>query len=244
MITIAICDDDPAFANRLWKAVYNLCATVLPDDVDSTVLPVFVRAKSVLEYLEHNKINIIFLDIDMPNISGFQLAEQLCSKYPDMLIIFVSLYEDFVYTSFEYSPFRFIRKSRVKEELAPAFRKAVEKCLFTGNALSFETVDGEQILLLKDVTYIEGDKNYYVVHLLSGASYKCRGTLTTVEQRLSSYHFFRIQTSFIVNLDQISEIQNKNAVLKDGTEIPVSRRKNEAFEKAYMQIVRRRFENT
>ena len=243
MITIAICDDDPAFANRLWKAVYNLCATELPDDVDSTVLPVFVSAKNVLEYLEHNKISIILLDIDMPNMTGFQLAEQLCSRYPDMLIIFVSLYEDFVYTSFEYSPFRFIRKSRVKEELAPAFRKAVEKCLFTGNALSFETTEGEQIIMLKDVAYIEGDKNY-VVHLLSGASYKCRGTLTTVEQRLSPYHFFRIQTSFIVNLEQISGIQNKNAILKDGTEIPVSRRKNEAFEKAYMQIVRRRFENT
>ena len=243
MITFAICDDDPAFARRLWKDIYNLCELELPDDVESTVLPIFTDANNVLDYLESNKIDVIFLDIDMPGMSGFELAEKLCSLYPNMLILFVSLYEDFVYSSFEYSPFRFIRKSRAKEELAPAFKKAVEKCLFFGNAFPFDTIEGEQILMLKDVSYIEADKNYYVVHLLNGKSYKCRGTLTNVEGQLEPYHFYRIQTSFIVNLEQIIKVQNKCAVLKDGTEIPISRRKNDEFEKAYMQLIRRRFEN-
>ena len=243
MITFAICDDDAAFANSLWKNVYMLCAKEFPGDIECTVLPAFISAQSVIDYLKHNPINVIFLDIDMPDMNGFQLAEYLVKNYPDILIIFVSLYEDFVYSSFEYSPFRFIRKARLREELRPAFHKVVEKCLFSGHAFNFDTIDGEQVLLLKDVTYIEGNKNYYVIHLSSKKSYKCRGTLTSAEERLTPYHFIRIHTSYIVNLEQVSEVQNKQAVLKDGSEIPISRRKSTNFEKDYLQLIRRSFEN-
>lgn len=243
MITFAICDDDAAFANQLWKNVYMLCAKEFPADLECTVLPVFVSAQNVIDYLKQGSISVIFLDIDMPDMNGFQLADYLCKNYPDILIIFVSLYEDFVYSSFEYSPFRFLRKAKVREELRPVFHKIIEKCLFSGRALSFDTVDGEQVLLLRDVAYLEGNKNYFVIHLSSGECFKCRGTLSNAEERLTSYHFVRVHTSFIVNLEQVSEIRNKQAILKNGAEIPISRRKSPHLEKDYLQLIRRSFEN-
>ena len=244
MITFAICDDDTAFAERLSKDLYILCAKEFQSEMECAVLPAFDSARSVIDYLKKNPISVIFLDIDMPDMNGFQLAEYLCKEYPDILIIFVSFYEDFVYSSFEYSPFRFLRKAKLQEELRPVFHKVVEKCLFAGNALSFDTVDGEQILFLKDVSYLESEKNYFSLHLASGKSYKCRGTMAMAEERLLPYHFLRVGAAYIVNLEQVSQIRHGQALLKDGSVIPISRKKSEAFEKAYLQLLRRRFENT
>ena len=66
----------------------------------------------------------------MPSINGFDLSKVLCEKHPGLIIIFVSSYEDFVYSSFEYCPFRFLRKTHLNDELEITLSKAIEKlCL-------------------------------------------------------------------------------------------------------------------
>ena len=117
MLTIAICDDNPQFAKILAKKINSLCAHNLPERVDCQIAPIFGSAENVLQFLQTQAIHILFLDIDMPKINGFKLAEYLCKHYPETIIIFVSSYEEFVYSSFEYCPFRFLRKSHLEQEL-------------------------------------------------------------------------------------------------------------------------------
>ena len=114
MITIAVCDDDRLFAAKLKEKIRYLCACRLPERIECHVEEEFCSGSDVLVYLENHPINILFLDIDMPEMSGFTIAEQLNRKYPDTLLLFVSAHEQFVYSSFEYSPFRFLRKSHLE----------------------------------------------------------------------------------------------------------------------------------
>lgn len=91
MLTIAVCDDNPQFANQLIKRIRELCAYHLPDRIDCRITPAFGSGEDVLRYLQHHVINVMFLDIDMPKINGFRLASEMKSKSPDTIIIFVSL---------------------------------------------------------------------------------------------------------------------------------------------------------
>ena len=131
MIKIAICDDNLKFSQIFYKKIKSITNN------DCMVLPPFFEGTEVIEYLKINSINILFLDIDMPKINGFDLAKILCEKYPDIIIIFVSAYEDFVYSSFEYCPFRFLRKSHLNDELKTTLEKAIEKIIINDKAKLF-----------------------------------------------------------------------------------------------------------
>lgn len=242
MLTIAVCDDNPQFAHLLVKRIRELCVYHLPDRIDCQIAPAFGSGEDVLRYLQHHVINVMFLDIDMPQINGFRLASELQIRSPDTIIIFVSAYDDFVYSSFEYAPFRFLRKSHLEEELPITFKKVIEKCISDEESLLFETIDGDTLLRLRDILYFEGEKNYYVIKMVSGKTYRCRGTMTSVEDRIKPYDFFRVHSAFIVNEEHIDNIHEDGyLVMKNGALINISRRKLAAFKDSYMQFTRRRF---
>lgn len=242
MIRIVICDDNPIFASALSDNITSLCAKTVPDELDCRVGPVFSSAELVLAYLEINTINIIFLDIDMPRISGFDLAETISKKYPETLIIFVSAYDNFVYSSFAYSPFRFLRKSHLKDELPIAFRKAIEKCMCKSLVLDFHSTDGMISIRSDDIIYFECDKNYYTVFCNSGTKYRCRGTINSLEEKCADSRFIRIHSAYIVNLEHIHKVMDNNfVILSNGQNIAISRRRQKEFKDAYMLFVRRRY---
>lgn len=241
MLTIAVCDDNPQFSKLLVTKLRQLCAYTLPERILCRVEHPFGSANEVLHYLSVRSINILFLDIDMPEISGFELAQTIKERCPETIIIFVSAYDNFVYSSFEYSPFRFLRKSHLEEELTVTFQKVIEKCILDDETLTFQTTEGEVILRLRDILYIEGDKNYFVIHSIT-TDYRCRGTMATAEKMTAPYDFFRIHSAFIINLEQVDCIDNMGFVrMKDGRALGISRRKIAAFRDAYMQFTRRRF---
>ena len=241
MITIAVCDDNPQFARLLKQHLQKLCAYNLPDRIDYTIAPVFGSGDDVVEYLQNNRIDILFLDIDMPHTDGFTLAKMLCDTYPDTIIIFVSSYEEFVYSSFEYCPFRFLRKGHLTQELDITFQKVIEKCILNNETLLFDTTDGEVILRIKDILYFEGQKNYYYIYTLSGKVYKCRGTMESVEKATEKYDFFRIHSAYVVNLEHIDTVNNKGSLtMKNSQNLSISLRRLLDFKNSYMQFIRRR----
>ena len=241
MLTLAICDDNPAFADLLSQKIRQLCAYTLPERIDCRIAPTFGSGKEVLEYLETSSISVLFLDIDMPEINGFKLAEQLCKDHPDIVIIFVSSYEDFVYSSFEYCPFRFLRKSHLEQELPITFQKVIEKCMADNEVIHFSTIYGEQLLRLKDILYIEGDKNYFIVYTTSRKTYRCRGTIGGATEATQKYNFFRIHAAYVINEEHIENFNNDGyVIMKDGKRIDISRRRMAAFKESYMRFIRRR----
>ncbi len=242
MITVAVCDDNPQFAQILTKTLRELCALYLPERIDCKVLPSFGSANDVLLYLSNHSIDILFLDIDMPQTNGFQLAQTLNIQYPNTIIIFVSSYDNFVYSSFEYNPFRFLRKSHLKEELSDIVQKVIDKCIHNNEALTFYTTNGAILLRMKDILYLEGDKNYFTIYCVNNAQYRCRGTMSAAEDATLPYDFYRIHSAYVVNLNHIELIDEVHAVhMKDGKVINISRKKLPEFRELYMKFTRRRF---
>lgn len=241
MLTIAVCDDNRSFANALVHRLRILCAHHLPERIPCRVEPPFYSAEEVIRYLSANSIKVLFLDIDMPNTNGFGLAKELSVRSPETIVLFVSAYDQFVYSSFEYSPFRFLRKNHLDEELEPAFCKVMEKCLLDEETIDFLTTDGEITLRLSEIVSLEGDKNYFLIHT-ARETYRCRGTMSEAERKTAPYDFVRIHSAMVVNLAHIDTVSNDGTIrLKDKTVAYVSRRRLTAFRDAYLKFTRRRF---
>lgn len=241
MINIAVCDDNPQFASLLTKHLKKLSAYKVPSRIDLRFTPSFGSADDVIEYLENNTIDVLFLDIDMPKTNGFALAKRLCETHPDTLIIFVSSYEEFVYSSFEYCPFRFLRKSHLSEELDITFQKVIEKCILNRETILFNSTEGEIVLRVRDILFFEGQKNYYIINTVSRAQYKCRGTMESIDIMTRDYDFFRIHSAYVVNMEHIESISNEGfIIMKNRQTLSVSKRRMAAFKDAYMQFIRRR----
>ncbi len=109
MLKIAVCDDDPIMLDFVSKNANTLLA-------QSGAGHTTVRFLSGTEFLKAHKaapFDVVFLDIDMPKISGFDVAEQI-NNINETLIIFVTSHDELVYSSIRFRPFRFIRKTFLK----------------------------------------------------------------------------------------------------------------------------------
>lgn len=239
MIEFAVCDDNIAFADMLAQKINNVLIGI-SDNFDYDIHK-FHSSDQVLSYVEHHPINILFLDIDMPEKNGFYVAEMLQKRAMDTIIIFVSAYDKFVYESFKFTPFCFLRKEYIEVELKNTLTQVMEKFFENDATILFNTVDGFTNIRAKDIVYIESIKNYYFIHCKSNAIYKCRGTLTSIETDLNTHNFIRVHKAYIVNLQNVMSVNaNRKIIMYPNYPIFASLRKWAAFNEAYMEFSRRR----
>ena len=112
---IYICDDDELFLKRLEKEI----ADWIEKEGENCILKVYSKGGELVSDIE-KEAGLYMLDIDMPDVPGLQLAEQIRHKDLQATIIFVSNHGEMVFEAIRYAPFRFIRKERMGEELPEA----------------------------------------------------------------------------------------------------------------------------
>lgn len=189
-----------------------------------------------------NKIDILFLDIEMKKTNGFELASVLNRRFPEIIIIFVSAFENYVYSAFEYAPFRFLRKSHIDEELEDALLAAIDKLMSVHKTVFFDTTDGRIEIRLMEIIYFESDGNYLTIHHTGGTEYRVRGTLTEISGQMKDEDFCRIHRAFLINLNNVKRIKgSKSVTMSDGTLLPISASHAKDFKNAYMDYASRRF---
>ena len=232
---IAVCDDDNASLKMLEKAITDAFSK-FTDEFD---VRIFSDGKALLD--EHKKVqfDIVFLDIDMPVISGFDVADNL-NKDSEALIVFLTSHDELVYSSIKFQPFRFIRKSCLRDELTEAVEALINA--FSKRMMStkykFQTKNGDVFLNLQKIIYIEIYGHWLKIHIDSGKSVECYGSLTALEKQLAAFDFIRTHKSYLVNCRYIYSLQTKQIILDDQTAIPLSRYKAEAVKEKYQKYLR------
>ena len=194
MLKAAICDDEPAFLEK-FREKLGSCAAEFHIDVHLTA---YDNGQSLIEDLP--KYDAVFLDIDMPQISGFDIAEQIGGSY-DTLIVFVTSHDELVFSSLKFRPFRFIRKTYLESELPEAILSIKEETARRKSESKFgiKTKTGENFVNLRNVIYIEIYGHWLRVHVKESEPLECYGNLTSFEKQLNEYDFVRTHKSFLVN---------------------------------------------
>ncbi len=239
MVKIVICDDNSEYLNKVSKLVEAECLKISDEDVSFEICSAFEKGADVLEYAKRQSFDVLLLDIDMPGMSGFELAKVICAEYPDMIIVFISAYDNYVYDSFEFSPFAFLRKSHMESELPRVLKRIAEKALKSMIKLSFEDKSGSFTVPADEILYFESSHNYFYIYCTNGKKYKLRGTLSEVEEKTKGYNFIRIHSGFIINIEKVSKIVSNYSVIIENAELPISQKMLAGFKKAYMSYTRR-----
>lgn len=220
---IAICDDDAEFAEGLREKAENRFSAL-------NARPVFsVYTDGAPLVSGTSDFDAVFLDIDMPEINGFEIAEKInCES--ECLIVFVTSYDELVYSSIKFRPFRFIRKSYLDNELPEAINALNNAILkrAAGKRFKLRSNNADVFLGVDEIIYIETFGHWLRIYVRGGDMLECYGSLSDMEGQLSKLGFVRTHKSYLVNCRYVYSIAGGRVILTDKTEIPLSRYKSDA----------------
>lgn len=222
---ISVCDDDVVMLNFLCDEINK----ELKNNGVDFALDRFENGADFLSVYETAPFDIVFLDIDMPTINGFEIAERI-NKDNSSFIVFVTSHDELVYSSFRFQPFRFIRKNHIAAELPETVTALAEKNNECTAARHFEVrTSSENVFLdLNDVEYIEIYGHWLRITVKNSNAIECYGSLSDFEKRLAPHNFVRTHKSYLVNCKYIYSIEQRQVVLDDKTAIPLSKYKIES----------------
>jgi DNA-binding LytR/AlgR family response regulator len=208
MIRIAICDDDEYTLNVLKSAIDR----EFSKHTDDYNVNCYSNGILLLDDNKHTAFDVLFLDIDMPKISGFEIAQQFRDSFLQCFIIFVTSHADLVYRSFDFQPFNFIQKEPAEsfdKTLSSVIDKLMEH-MKQHKKIVLENDEETAVVYYHNIIYIESSKHYLKYHIQNKETpLIIRGSINEMESEISSYDFVRIHRGYIVNLKYIKSIDKK-----------------------------------
>jgi two-component system LytT family response regulator len=202
--------------------------------------------QKAIEQIKKLKPDVVFLDIEMPIMSGFELLEEL--KRYSFHVIFTTAYDNYAVKAFKYNTIDYLLKPIIVEELKDAVNKLITKTKEDKGDISIEkllaTIKGSQIngklsisglneivyVEINNIIRLEADSNYTNVILSDGKKIVSSKTLKEYETMLNPDNFFRAHKAFIINLDHVEKFVKSEGgyiVTKDNFQVPVSREKRQ-----------------
>lgn len=228
MTEVIICDDD-AMALRQTRRFLTDSMHLWGEEME---IMTYTDAESLVKRIrsESERTDILILDIDMPHMSGMEIAKLIRDEERDVILIFLTAHDEFVYLSFQYAPFRYIRKEYMREELPSAMKAALAKLRARRSSfVCLKTQDGERTVKISDITHFQMENRRMCVHLLQGGVYLVWKKLKEFKAEIDAKDdaFVQVHSGCVVNLRHVRTRRNGMVVL-DGaeeTEIPISRRR-------------------
>lgn len=198
--------------------------------------------------MQNEKPHLLFLDVEMPSINGFELLERLKPNLP--AVIFVTAYNQFAIQALRASAIDYLLKPLQKQDLISAVNKVHPTNTLMSQQLELlETqmkktaitkiavfANNQTIFLsLADIAYIESSKNYAKIFLTNKAYYTILRSMKEIEDVLGSAHFFRIHRQYIINLNFVKQMNRTEGTVTLQNEIvlPLARTQKESFEHMY-----------
>jgi two-component system, LytTR family, response regulator len=241
-ISVLIVDDEKPARNKL--------RTFLKTEEQITIIYESDNGISAVQMIQEKKPDLVFLDIQMPGMTGFEVIDAIgIDKMP--ALVFVTAYDQFALNAFEVQAVDYLLKPFDEERFKRSFQRVFDQiqknedhsttltCLI--QQINKERRYSHRILVsegakyffikIDDILYISAEEKYIKLHTEKG-DYLNRDTMNKMEERLDLGKFARIHRSTIVNIDHITELQSWShgdyiAILKNGEKLNVSRRYRE-----------------
>lgn len=233
MIRAAICDDELTMLDYLYAHISGEFERHSADiHIDK-----YTSGKDFLNAYKAEPYDVVFLDIDMPKISGFDIAEKISEK---ALIIFVTTHDELVYSSLKFQPFRFIRKTHLDNELSESLSAVIERIAkhSAERKIEFQTKDRKIFLFADEIEYIEVYGHWLRVVVNKGEPIECYGSLSDFEKVLAPIGFVRTYKSYLVNFKYVYSLEKTKVVMDNKNEIPLSRYKTAEIKEKFKEYLR------
>lgn len=239
MIRAIIIDDEQEGRNTIFNILNNFCENIT----------IVAQAENVAEgvnMMNTQKPDVVFLDIQMPDGTGFDLLEKI--EKVEFQVIFVTAYDQYALKAIKFSALDYILKPVDPQLLIDAVGKIkkpendiqtisnkINTLLRNKNGferITLPTFEGFRFINLKDIIRCESDNNYTQFYLNSGEKILVTKTLKEYDDNLSDLDFVRVHQSHLVNtkfVDRYIKGDGGTIIMADGAEVEVSRRRKEEF---------------
>lgn len=244
-ILAVIIEDEKKSSDLLKRLITDYCPEV-------KLLGEFNSVKKALRTIKDKKVELVFLDIELPNENGFSLFSHFVK--PNFRVIFTTAYGDHAIKALKVSALDYLLKPIDQKELQQAVRRYIEtkdeiKHLALYHAfhedpgmynskIVINSGEGYIFPSMDQIVWLEADTNYTNIHMADGKKITTAKTLGSFEDNLPRTKFYRISRSAIVNMFQIQSFSRKEdhcLILNNGLSLYVSDRKREELVKLFMK---------
>lgn len=223
---IIICDDD----NFARENLVQLCRKNLAEN--EAVIFEYSSAKQLTREVIDD-VDIAFLDIEMPEINGLVVANKLHEFCPRCLIIFVTSYTEYITEAMRNYAYQFLTKPVKEQDLIIELNRAKEELARRISKLTIVCGDGERVLEVGKILYVESDNKHLKIVLLNGEVCVTRAKINKYYDFLLERNFAQPHKSYMVNLYYVKEFNNQYVTFDNGVVIPISRSKSADFKRAF-----------
>lgn len=235
-----IVDDEPYCCEAL--------ATLLEDTPDVDIKAICNNAVDALNTIKKYSPDLVFLDVEMPRMNGFEMLEQLPSV--NFEIIFTTSYDQYALKAIRFSAIDYLLKPIDSEELKKAIQKVIHRSQkpisqqleilmqkihqpsTPINKIAMPTMEGLQMITVDSIISCESDSNYTILFLKNKTKIIVSRTLKDIEELLEEHSFTRVHRCYLANLNEVEKYvkgEGGYLVMSDGSTIDVARNKKEVL---------------
>ncbi len=229
------------------------------DYPDLDVINTFTNPQEALDFLQSNKVDLVFLDIQMPFITGIELLTHI--KEPDFHVIFTTAYDQYAIEAIKLSAldyilkpiddelleqavekFRKIKRNNMKDQLQQfliQMQKSKSGGSFEEDRISIAFQDKISFYKADEIGYCQSHDNYTTIFLTNGEKVTASKTIKHFEEKLIPLGFIRTHQSYLINKSLIKEFSKKDGgyiIMQNGTNIPVSRQRKEEVLQLFKKV--------
>ena len=215
---IAICDDE---ANQI-EYLTDVVTTWAKKNRHAVEMKLYSAARSLLfDYREEKDFDILLLDIEMPGMSGVELAKAVRKETATVQIVFITGYYEYFSDGFDVSALHYLIKPADERKLMPVLDRAVSNLTYRQRSVLLTSPEGDRKVSLADIEYVESENVHVAVHTVSGV-YRSRISLAKFAEQLDET-FIKVHRSYIVNLKYVKKITRTDITMVSGDLVPISR---------------------
>lgn len=239
---LAICDDEAFFIEDIrqyLKAYESESGNEIITTAYSSGVDFLAELQiGVAEY------DICFLDVDMPEMKGIEVAKHLREICPQTVVCFITSFEQYAYEAYQTEALGYLKKPVKYADLKYMMNRCTLQVQYMKDTkevdqkyLEVKTGHGSKIIRIDDILYIEKRRNQCVFHLEDG-EFICYNTLSNIYRELDKNIFFYVHQGYIVSFPQVREVKSNVVCLGKDREIPLSRKYQPKIQEMYMKKVR------
>ena len=239
MIKAIIIDDEPYCCDILFAMLQTYCPEI-------EVVSICNNGMDALTAIRQHTPNLIFLDVEMPKMNGFEMLEQIPAI--NFHLIFTASYDQYALKAIRFSAIDYLLKPIDREELIKAVQKVKDRIQSPlpqqleilmqklrqpanpVNKIALPAMEGLQMIPVDTIISCESDDNYSKIQLKSGKKMLVTRSLKEMEEILEQYSFIRVHRSYLVNLNEVEKYikgEGGYLIMSDGSMVDVSRNKKE-----------------
>ncbi len=226
---LAICDDESSIIDILEEKLHKY---FIPKNLEYDIRK-YSRGEDLVKD-DFSSIDLLFLDVEMPGLDGMETAKEIRKSDKDMKIVFLTGYSEFVFESFKVDAFRYLLKPLSDKELWETLDEVCKQKQDPEDYLTFRFQNEDYSIRYSDILYIEVMRDKIWIHCYEN-SYRWRGTMKEVVDRLEGKGFFQVHRSYLVNMEKIRSYTSKLIRLDNDCEVPMSKYRQDAFKEEYLR---------